>query len=101
VYNFKLSSDSGDSGIKKCKREYDGGVMRSPRLTEVWSQVFGFIWQESALSRCEDISTLHLFIENFYQFCTLNAAMECITIQHGKSLFPLIFTGHSMLVTSE
>jgi hypothetical protein len=43
---WKLSSDVGDSGSKKCKRGYGGaygGVRRSLRLAGVWSQVVGFI----------------------------------------------------------
>jgi hypothetical protein len=34
--NMKLSSDSGDSDIKKCKQSY-AGVWQSPRLAGEWS----------------------------------------------------------------
>jgi hypothetical protein len=39
---FKLISDGGDSGSKKCKRGC-GGVWRSVRLARVWSQAVGFV----------------------------------------------------------
>jgi hypothetical protein len=42
----KLSSDSGDSGKRRCKRGYGGaygGVWRSLRLAGVWSQAVGFV----------------------------------------------------------
>jgi hypothetical protein len=43
---FKVSSEGGDSGSKKCKRGYGGahgGVWRSVRLAIVWSQAVGFV----------------------------------------------------------
>jgi hypothetical protein len=43
---LKLSSDSGDSGSKKCRLGYGdacGGVWRSLRLGGVWSQAVGFV----------------------------------------------------------
>jgi hypothetical protein len=43
---LKLSSDSGDTGSKKCKRGCGGaygGVWPSLRLVGVWNQVVGFV----------------------------------------------------------
>jgi hypothetical protein len=43
---FKLSSDGGDSGSKKCKRGYGRayrGVWLTLRLVGVWSQAVGFV----------------------------------------------------------
>jgi hypothetical protein len=59
---FKLSSDSGDYGSKKCKRGYGGaygGVWRSLHLVVVWSQAVSFVLcvrQESGFSRREMFS---------------------------------------------
>jgi hypothetical protein len=39
---LKLISEGGDCGSKKCKRGY-GGVWRSLRFTEVWSQAVDFV----------------------------------------------------------
>jgi hypothetical protein len=41
---YKLSSDGGDSGCKKCKRGYDGEVC---------------VWRESGFSRREDVFTFN------------------------------------------
>jgi hypothetical protein len=63
---LKLSSDSGDSGRKKCKRGYGGaygGVCQSLCLTGVWSQAVGFVLVHLAgiwLSRCEDVFMFNL-----------------------------------------
>jgi hypothetical protein len=43
---LKLSSDSGDSGVKNCNRGCGGAygeVWRSMRLAGVWSQAVGFL----------------------------------------------------------
>jgi hypothetical protein len=39
---LKLSSDGGDCGSKKNKRDYCG-VWRTLRLVGVWSQAVGFV----------------------------------------------------------
>jgi hypothetical protein len=43
---LKLTSDDGCSASNKCKRGYGGaygGVWRSLRLADVWSQAVGFV----------------------------------------------------------
>jgi hypothetical protein len=43
---FKLSSDDGNSGSEKCKRDYGGSygqVWYSLCLVGVWSQAVGFV----------------------------------------------------------
>jgi hypothetical protein len=55
----KLSYEGGKYDRKKCKRGYGGGRW-SLRLAGVWSQAVIFcwcIWQESGLSRRENVFT--------------------------------------------
>jgi hypothetical protein len=99
---LKLSFDGGDSGSKKCKRGYDGAygeVWRSLPLVGVWRSVLCWcVWQESGLSRREDVSHLIYFIKTCYNFCTFNAickdnaAINCITVQHKKVSFSSTLT---------
>jgi hypothetical protein len=52
---FRLSSDGGDFGSKKCKRGFGGSygeVWRSLRLTGVWSQAVGFVLVRLAGTKC-------------------------------------------------
>jgi hypothetical protein len=102
---LRLSSDGGDSGSKKCKRGYFGaygGVWRKSGVRR--SFYVGAVWQESGFSRHEDVFTFNLLFKKFYKFCTFNAicegnaAINCITIQHKKGLFPSTLTGHTALV---
>jgi hypothetical protein len=57
---LKFSSDDGDSGSKKCKRDYCG-VWRSMRSVGAWSQAVGFVlvWQKSGFNRRDDVFILN------------------------------------------
>jgi hypothetical protein len=52
-------------------------------------------------------SNLMNFIKIFHKFCTFivifkdNAAINCITVQHIKDLFPSTLTGHTTLVVND
>jgi hypothetical protein len=71
---LKLSSDSGDSGSKKCKRGYVGtsdGVWQS---LETGSQYcVGAFGRNLALVTMKIFSHFIYFIKKFYKFCTFNA----------------------------
>jgi hypothetical protein len=75
---FKLSSDGGYPGSKKCKRGY-GGVYRSLHLVWTWSKAVGCL-----LVRLAGIC-LQLPYKIFNKLCIFNAiykdniAINCIT----------------------
>jgi hypothetical protein len=103
---LKLSSDSGDSSSKNCKRGY-GGVCQSVfgGSLESGSQFcFGAFDMNLASVASKMFAHLIYFIKKYYKFCTFNAickdiaAINCITVQYKKGLFPSTLTGHNKLV---
>jgi hypothetical protein len=61
------------------------------------------VWQESGFSRREDVLTFSLLFKKFCKCCDLNVickdnnAINYITFQHQKGLFPSTLTGHICL----
>jgi hypothetical protein len=63
------------------------------------------VWQEFDFNGREEVLTFFFyFVEKFYKCCTFiaiskdNTAVNCITFQHKKGVFPLTLTGHFMLL---
>jgi hypothetical protein len=71
---FKLSSDGGVSGSKKCKRSSG-----SQRLARVWNMESGGLFCVGAFGRnlasvaVKMFSHLIYFLKKFYKCCTFNA----------------------------
>jgi hypothetical protein len=98
---LKFSSDGGDSGNNKCKRNYDGaygGVWRSVRLAGFWGLesdgrfCVGAFGRNLASVAVKMFSRSIHFIKKFYEcrtfnaICKDNAAINCINTSTQKRL---------------
>jgi hypothetical protein len=86
---YKLSSDGGDSGSKKCRRGHDGaygGIWRSLETDDRFC--VGAFGRNLASVAVEMFSHFIYFVNKSYEVCAFNAickdiaAINCITVQH-------------------
>jgi hypothetical protein len=112
--NLKLSSDGGDCGSNKCKQGYGcayGGVWRSLRLVEVWSQAVGFVlvrlaatWLQSPW-RCFHISSTlqRNFINFVFRVQFTKMMLQQIILQLNtkkkKGFIPIKFDGSYVIAS--
>jgi hypothetical protein len=106
---LKLSSDGGDLVARNANETIVAPVVGSGGVC-VWecgvrrSVLCWCVWQESGLSRREDVFTFNLVKGRFYKFCTFNAtskdnaAIHCITFQYKKGSVSSTLTGHAAIV---
>jgi hypothetical protein len=70
-----------------------GGVCSRWESKVRLSVVCRCVWQESGFSRRDDELTFNLLFKQYYKFCTysvickVDAAINCITVQHKKINF--------------
>jgi hypothetical protein len=102
----KLSSDGGDSGSNKCKKQlwwrlmwglaesvFGGSLESGSRIC------VGAFGRNLASVAVKMFSDLIYFIKKFYKCYSFNAirrdaaAINCITIQHKKKFIPVNFDG--------
>jgi hypothetical protein len=95
---LKLSSDSGDSGCKKCKGGCGGGQWTGLAESAFGGSLesgarfcVGAVGRNLTSVAVKMFSCLIYFIKKFYKFCTLNAickdnaAINCLTVNAKKS----------------